>query len=316
MINQRTIKKKKGIGPILVSALLFLAIFMIAANNIAINPVSAATPPTLVASASYSVLAASTITNTNTPTHVSGTLGGPPCASITGFPPGTIGPPGVNHCNDANAAAAQADFGTAYISLNTLNPTCDQSFAADQELTLLGPIGPGVYCDSGPTGFHLTGTLYLSGSGVWVFKSDKELIVASNSKIVGGDPCNVWWREGSDAIIGTGAQMIGNIFVGTSITLNSGSTLNGRAFASTAAVTLDNTAVGGPTCASGSTLSTITYTVTNGGLTTTITTTVAILLFQMIAEYPWGVLLLIILMLPVYMLFKRRNQNSTSKSPS
>lgn len=301
--RDRVVGNKKSSLRISISALLLLAVVMVAANNLVVNKVSAATPPTLVASASYSVLAASTITNTNTPTHVSGDLGGPTCASITGFPPGTIGPPGVNHCNDANAAAAQTDFGNAYASLDTLNPTCTQSFAADQELTLLGAIGPGVYCDHGPTGFLLTGTLYLSGSGVWVFKSDKELKVASNSKIVGGDPCNVWWREGSDAIIGTGAQMIGNIFVGTSITLNSGSTLNGRAFASTAAVTLDNTAVSGPACA---TATTVITTVISGTITVI---TILTIITTIIPEYPWGVFLLLILMLPVYMVLKRRSRS-------
>jgi hypothetical protein len=55
-------------------------------------------------------------------------------------------------------------------------------------------------------------------------------------------------RIGSSAALGTTTDFIGNILALTSITLNTGATLNGRALAQTGAVTLDANTIEGPTC--------------------------------------------------------------------
>ena len=49
--------------------------------------------------------------------------------------------------------------------------------------------------------------------------------------INGGQSCNVFWQVGSSATLGTGTPFVGNILALTSITLNTGATVSGRALA-------------------------------------------------------------------------------------
>ncbi|MFZ1627314.1 MAG: ice-binding family protein [Anaerolineae bacterium] len=192
------------------------------------------TSPILVEAESYSVLGYSTVTSTG-PTTVTGDLGVYPGSAVTGFPPGIVGPPGVLHAADGHAAAAQIDNSAAF---GFLDQPCDFTYPDGQDLTPLSPLVPGVYCAIGS--FALTGNLTLTGSsGVWIFKSDSTLITSSGSSVTGGDPCNVWWRVGSSATLGTASEFRGNILAFASITLTSGANLNGRALAQNGAVTLD-----------------------------------------------------------------------------
>src|SRR4029077_18991441 len=110
---------------------------------------------------SFSVLGGASVTCTGS-TTTTGAVGVSPGTSITGFPsPCSAG--GGTHSNDPSAVAAQADNLAAF---GTLNQTCDQSFVA-QDLTLISPLGPVVYCSS--SAFSLSGNLTLTGSGVWIF---------------------------------------------------------------------------------------------------------------------------------------------------
>ena len=157
--------------------------------------VLAATSPTLVGAAGYSVLGGAAVTCTGS-TTTTGAVGVSPGSSITGFPsPCTAG--GGTQNNNASAIAAQADSLTAF---GTLDQTCDHSYGA-QNLTLLSPLAPGVYCST--SSFTLSGNLTLSGSGVWIFKTVSTLITSPGSSVTGGDPCNVWWRIGSSATLDT-----------------------------------------------------------------------------------------------------------------
>ncbi len=207
----------------------------------------AATAPSLGAAASYSVLAGSIVTNTGA-TTMPGNLGVSPSIGVpphyTGFPPGIVGPPGTIHDADAHAAAAQAANTAAF---TFIDQGCDTTYAGVQDLTLVSPLGPGVYCAGA---FLLTGNLTLSGSGVWIFKSAATLTTSSNSSVTGGDPCNVWWRLVSSGTVGTGTTFIGNILALTSISLQTGASLNGRALAQTGQVSLDTNTITGPSCAS------------------------------------------------------------------
>jgi hypothetical protein len=201
--------------------------------NVFARPLTAISP-TLGAVASYSVLAGSIVTNTGATTMpgdlgISPSIGVPP--HYTGFPPGVVGPPGEIHDADAHAAAAQADNTAAF---GFLDQNCDVTYAGVQDLTLVSPLGPGVYCADA---FLLTGNLTLSGSGVWIFKSAATLTTSSNSSVTGGDPCNVWWRLVSSGTLGTGTTFIGNILALTDINLQTNASLNGRALAQTGQVT-------------------------------------------------------------------------------
>ena len=210
----------------------------------------AATSPTLGAADSLSVLAATTVTCTGT-TTVEGDVGVSAGTAIDGFPsPCTAGPPGSTHANDADAIAAQADnlilFGALDADDNA-DANCIGGILPDgTDLTLLSPLEPGLYCSGGS--FLLTGNLTLSGSGVWVFKTASALITSPGSSVTGGDPCGVWWRIGSSATLDTTTSFVGNILALTSIFLENGATLNGRALAQTGEVTMDSNTISTEAC--------------------------------------------------------------------
>lgn len=218
--------------------------------------VLAATSPVLTGSSAYSVLGGAGVTCTGSST-TTGAVGVSPGTSITGFPSPCVAGGGT-HSNDASAIAAQADSLTTY---GSLDQTCDHTYGS-QDLTLLSPLGPGVYCST--SNFSLSGNLNLTGSGVWIFKTVSTLITSPGSSVTGGDPCNVWWRIGSSATLDTTSSFIGTIIAQNGLSaLNTGAALNGRILAlSAGTVTLNSNKISGPTCA----------TVSSSGTTTAATT--------------------------------------------
>jgi uncharacterized repeat protein (TIGR01451 family) len=213
------------------------------------STVLAATSPVLVGSSSYSVLGATTVTCTGA-TNVTGDVGVAPGAAITGFPVPCTVSPGTTQSNTASSIAAQADNLAAFGTLDTganADANCIGGILPDgTNLTLLSPLGPGLYCSAGS--FSLTGNLTLSGAGPWVFKMVSALNTSPGSSVTGGNACDVWWRVGSTATLGTTTSFEGNILALTSVILNTGATLNGRAMAQTAAVTLDANTISAPAC--------------------------------------------------------------------
>lgn len=225
-------------APGLLAGLAVLALGSVAA------PVFAQNVP-LGTAASFGVLGGQGVTNTG-PTVVSGSVGVHPGSSITGFPPGTIVPgSGVLHSADAVALQAQADLTTAYN--DAAGRVCGQNIATDLGgLTL----APGVYCLGAG---QLTGTLTLNGAGVYIFKFASSFTTAPGSSVAltnGADACGVWWQVTSSATIATTSAIAGNVLALTSITLNTGASLNGRALARNALVSLNSNTVtacsGGP----------------------------------------------------------------------
>jgi len=199
---------------------------------------------------SFSVLGGSTVTNTDTPTVVTGNLGVSPGSAVTGFPPGIV-VGGTIHAADAAAAQAQNDLTTVYNNL--ANTACDTDLTGQD----LGgkTLTPGVYCFSNSA--QLTGTLTLDAQGnpnaVFIFKIGSSLTTASASSVLlinSGSSCGVFWQVGSSATLGTGSALLGSIVALQSITLNTGASVSGRALARNGAVTLDNSNVtlcsGGP----------------------------------------------------------------------
>src|SRR3984893_5301739 len=209
----------------------------------------AATQPRLGTALNFTVLAASTITNTNSPTVVTGNLGLNPGTSVTGFPPGTV--TGVKEIHNATALGAKNDLATAYNDAFTATSTSDLT---GQDLGTKN-LGPGVYTFSSSA--QLTGLLTLTGSGVYIFKIGSTLTTASNAvvQVTGGaQACSVWWQIGTSATLGTGTQFQGNLMASASITMNTGANiLTGRAMALNAALTLDDNRVSPPVgaCAAG-----------------------------------------------------------------
>ncbi|WP_229712265.1 ice-binding family protein [Streptomyces daqingensis] len=236
----------------------FVAVLLIAFGAVALTPSNAnavATAVGLGTADSYGVLGGQSVTNTG-PSVVSGDLGVSPGSAISGFPPGTV--LGTIHQNDAHAAQAQADLTTAYN--NAAGQACDDDLTGQDlgGLTLV----PGVYCFDSSA--QLTGDLTLDAEGdpnaVWVFQIGSTLTTASSSNvnlINGASPCNVFWQVGSSATLGTDTDFVGTIMALTSITLNTGADINGRALARNGSVTMDTNNVNASNCAAA----------TNGGTT-------------------------------------------------
>ena len=193
---------------------------------------------------SFAVLGGSAVTNTGTST-VTGDVGVYPSNSVTGFPPGIVAG-GSIHAADATAQQAQSDLTTAYNAV--AGASCNTDLTGQDLGTLV--LTPGVYCFTSSA--QLTGTLTLNLQGnpaaVFLFKIGSTLTTASASSVLltntGGTTCpNVFWQVGSSATLGTGSSFVGNILALTSITLNTGTTLNGRALARNGAVNLDTATV-------------------------------------------------------------------------
>ncbi|MCU1399079.1 MAG: hypothetical protein JWN62_2188 [Acidimicrobiales bacterium] len=201
-------------------------------------------------SSNYSVLGASTVTNTNL-SVLAGSVGLSPGTSIVGFPPGIVLPPSTIEATSAVTIQAQVDLTTAYNDAAGRPVEFTQTNPDLVGQTLL----PGVYAGSSKSPLGLSGQLVLDGqnnpNAVFIFQTDSTLITSSGSSIElinGASECNVFWQVGSSATLGTGSVFVGNILALTSITVESAVTVHGRALAQTGAVTLDNDTFTQPSC--------------------------------------------------------------------
>jgi type VI secretion system secreted protein VgrG len=154
---------------------------------------------------------------------------------------------GTIHSSDAVALQAHNDVITAYNDLTGLASNFNLTGQDLGGLTLT----PGVYhFDSSA---QLTGQLTLDAQGnndaAWVFQIGSTLTTASASDVtfinLGSSPDNgLFWLVGSSATLGTTTAFDGNILAVTSITLNTGATIDcGRALAQTGAVTMDTNTI-------------------------------------------------------------------------
>jgi type VI secretion system secreted protein VgrG len=200
----------------------------------------------------YAVLAASTITNTGA-TTISGTAGSDvglsPGTSYTGSGTVTRSGIGVDHITDAAAIIAQNDLTVAFGDLAVPTPTV---LAAPDLATQT--LSPGTYSTAAGT-FSNSGVLTLNAGGdasaVFIFQAASTVITGSASSMVlsgGAQACNVFWRVGSSATIGSGSTFVGHIYAEISIGADSGATVYGNLLARTAAVTLNNTTIVNNSC--------------------------------------------------------------------
>ena len=226
------------------------------------GPAGAAIVPTvpLATAGAYAVLGHSTVTNTG-PSVINGTVGLWSGTSITGFPPGIVVPPGTIDATSPAASQAQDNVTIAY------NNAAGRSVDATVPANLGGQMLLGGVYDTPLDNLSITGTLTLDGANnpksVFIFQTDA-LTTASSSTvrlINGAQQCNVFWKVTSSATLGTNSVFVGNILALASVTVTTGVTVHGRAFARTGAVTLDTDVFTRPTCA----LSAPTTTVAGGG---------------------------------------------------
>jgi len=174
-------------------------------------------------------------------------------SSITGFPPAIVvngaiyasddvAPPGVA----AMLIQAKQDLTDAYLFAEGATAPAPVTVAGDQGgLTL----APGIY-KSTSTLLIQSGDLTLDAQGdsnaVWIFQiaSDFTSIGGAGGSVIltgGALAKNVYWQVGSSATIGNGTAFKGTIMALTSITMNTGSSIDGRLLARNGAVVLSGT---------------------------------------------------------------------------
>ena len=212
------------------------------------QPAGAATAPVGLGTAgSFAVLAGQTVTNTG-PSSISGDLGVSPGTAVTGFPPGIV-TNGTIHRADGVAAGAQSDLTTAYNDAAGRSPTANVPAFIGAGQTL----APGVYKAS--SSLDVGGSLTLDAGGdpnaVFIFQAPSTLVTDSASSVVltgGAQACNVFWQVGSSATLGTNSALTGSILALTSISVQTGDTIAGRALARNGAVTLDDDTITTPSC--------------------------------------------------------------------
>jgi len=207
----------------------------------------AATSVSLGTASSFAVLAGSgiTVAGAVNSTVITGDIGTFPTTSITGL--GNVVLNGVDHAGDGVTQSAKFDLVTAYN--DAAGRAYDTTYTDGHDL--IGTLTPGVYNGSGS--LSLSGNLTLdalgNSSAVWIFQTSTSLITASSSTItlVGGAQANnIFWEVGSSATLGTYSNFSGSILALTSITLNTGATIEGQALARNGTVTMDYNTINVP----------------------------------------------------------------------
>ena len=199
----------------------------------------------LGAAGNLAVLGGSTVTSTGA-TSITGDLGVSPGTAVTGFPPGLL--VGAQHAGDAMSALAIGDLTTAY------NDAAGRTLCP---MTVAGNLGgqtlvPGLYKST--SSLEITsGDLTLDAQGdadaVFIFQMASTLTTTSGRRVIlsgGARAGNVFWQVGSSATLGTASAFQGTILADQAITLGTGATLNGRALARIAGVSLDGNTVVAP----------------------------------------------------------------------
>lgn len=190
----------------------------------------------LGSASTFAVMATSSISSTG-PVVINGDVGLAPGTS-QGIPPAQVN--GTIHINDPVVAKAQADLLAAY------NDAVSRSANSQ---TLPGNMGgltftPGLYTNS--TSVLISGagannivTLDAQGNAnaVFIFQMGSTLTTAPGSQVVlagGAKAGNVFWQVGSSATIDTTTIFNGNVLAAVSITMNTGSVIQGRMLAGAA----------------------------------------------------------------------------------
>ena len=244
-IGSRVRRRRVGYFSVIACSVAAGAIALFAVTQ----PAGAAVAPVGLGTAgSFAVLAGSTVTNTG-PSQISGNLGVSPGSAVTGFPPGIV-TGGTIHIADGVAGGAQADLTTAYNDAAGRVKTASASsfIGAGQSLS------PGVYQAS--SSLEVGGALILNAQNdpdaVFIFQAPASTLTTDTGTHIfltnGAQACNVFWQVGSSATLNSGTTFQGTILALTSISVLSGDTIHGRALARNGAVTLINDRIIAPGC--------------------------------------------------------------------
>jgi ethanolamine utilization microcompartment shell protein EutS len=221
------------------SSFLFCAAFSLTAASLTAQP--GLKTVNLGSAAPFAVLAGSEVTNVGA-TVITGDLGVYPGTSVTGFLR-TDGGPGIvtGNIDIANQAAMQAEASllTAIkYALGVKCPPTQRPVGCALASELGGTtITPGVYKNGGVV--TISGPVYLSGNGVYIFQIAGSLTVNPNGTVVlqdGATAADIFWVT-TQATLNSSDAFYGNILSSTSVTFTApagGTALYGRALAETA----------------------------------------------------------------------------------
>jgi hypothetical protein len=212
--------------------------------------------PTVGTAKAFAVLAYNSVTTANIST-ITGNIGVSAAAVsvITGFDD-----PGFKKYGSDSLAPNDGLTGIAQGDVTTLVGNIDPR-ECDNDLTnvvggLTGDITlhPGVTCmNSFSADVLLNGHVYLDAEGdanaFFIIRGNKTMTVADGAQVVlknNAQDCGVFWRISEAVTIGKTVAFHGTIIAGTAITMQTASSLNGRALAQTAGVQLDANSIIAP----------------------------------------------------------------------
>ena len=221
-------------------------------------------PVNLRSTANFAILAGAAITSTGGGI-INGDVGASPIAgSAIGVTDAQVN--GTIYAVDASGPAgsvidpvrlttAKGDLTTAY------------NDAAGRTPIPSGPnLNPGLIPGSGNIGgmnlapglYKFTTTALITGSDVtltggpddvWIFQCAQDLQLGSGIKVIlagGAQASNVFWQVGTSAVLGTSSDFKGTIMADQAITMNTSSTIEGRALARTAGVSFNGSGLSSP----------------------------------------------------------------------
>ncbi|HTA38622.1 MAG TPA: ice-binding family protein [Candidatus Acidoferrales bacterium] len=205
---------------------------------------SAASTPdvNLRSAASFAILAGATVTSTGQ-SDITGDVGIFPGSAMTGFPPGIIH--GRLRVAGPIAQQAELDLKAAYndVASRSQNPVTVSGNLGGQTLA------PGLYKSTSSLAVS-SGDLTLDGHGnrnaVFVFAMGSSFTMTTGRRVImtnGAKARNVFWAVGSSATFGTKCSFHGNLLVYQSISLGTGSVVNGRMLAEHGAVTMEGNTI-------------------------------------------------------------------------
>jgi hypothetical protein len=184
--------------------------------------------------ANFAILASATVTNAEYTVVTGANIGIFPGTSLTGFPPGVLTPPAVEHLGDPVAGQAQADALTAYTYYQGLTGALPITSPLDGQT-----LAPGLYKNASSLSLSPGATVTLSGNGTYIFQIGSTLELAGTVVLSDGATAgNVIWLVGSSATLDGTAVAAGDIVALASITLDGGASLAGRAIALNGAITM------------------------------------------------------------------------------
>jgi hypothetical protein len=250
---------KKGFGKISI-VLMVLAVLAVATITTDVAHAAGPAQVDLGTAGNFRILAKSGISTTGT-TSVTGDIGVSPIDStaITGFGlimdssgtfstsalvTGRVYAADYSPPTPTMMTTAVSDMENAYTdAAGRTNPDFTELGAGDiTSMTLV----PGLYkwgtgVSIGAAGVTLSG----GASDVWIFQIAQDLTVGNGAIVTlsgGAQATNIFWQVAGQVTLGTTSQFKGIILCLTSIAMNTGANLDGRALAQTA-VTLDATVV-------------------------------------------------------------------------